>query len=101
MRNSYKQSERAALVAAVKRGEAVPSVARRLGVTTSTAYTWIHRAKRPAPAASAAPTFLELVTAGTNSALVVRIGAVEIEVRAGFDAGLLRAVVAALDGGAA
>jgi hypothetical protein len=44
---------------------------------------------------------MELVTAGPSSeALVVRVGVAEIEVRAGFDAGLLRAVVAALDGGA-
>lgn len=98
MRKIYKRSERAELVAAVQRGEPVPSAARRLGVTTSTAYAWMRRSEGSDPAP---PTFIELVTAGTSSAaLVVRVGTAEIEVRAGFDAGLLRAVVAALDGGA-
>ena len=101
MRKIYKRSERAELVVAVKRGEPVPSAARRLGVTRSTAYTWVHRSKGSDSAVATTPTFIELVTAGTPSAaLVVRVGAAEIEVRAGFDAGLLRAVVAALDGGA-
>ena len=89
------------MVAAVKRGEPVPSAAQRLGVMTSTAYTWLHRSKDSGEAPSR-PTFIELVTAGPPSpSLVIRVGVVEIEVRAGFDAGLLRAVVAALDGGAA
>jgi hypothetical protein len=48
------------------------------------------------PAAPVAPTFLELVPAARAMPLVVRVGAVEIEVRAGFDATLLRAVVAAV-----
>jgi transposase-like protein len=98
MRKIYKRSEQAELVAAVQRGEPVPSAARRLGVTTSTAYAWMRRSK---VSDSPPPTFLELVTSGASGeALVVRIGGAVIEVRAGFDAGLLRAIVAALDGGA-
>ena len=102
MRKTYKRSERAELVAAVQRGEPVPSAARRLGVIASTAYTWVQRSKDKRDSGSGrSPTFVELVTtAPASTALVVRVGAAEIEVRVGFDAGLLRAVVAALDGGA-
>jgi transposase-like protein len=101
MRKIYKQSERAELVAAVQRGEAVPTAARRLGVRTSTAYGWTRRSRRSLTAPPAtSPTFIEVVAAGAPSAVVVRVGTAEIEVRAGFDAGLLRAVVAALDGAA-
>jgi transposase-like protein len=103
MRRIYKRSERAELIAAVKSGEPVMEAAQRLKVTPTTAYTWVRKSKAgdstlpPSP-----PTFMELMTVGTrrSALMVVRVGAVEIEVRAGFDAGLLRAVVAALDGGA-
>ena len=101
-RKIYEQRDRAELVASVKRGELVPIVARRVGVTRSTAYRWIREAN-DVRVAVAQPTFIELVTsgsAGTGTGLVVRVGVAEIEVRFGFDAGLLRAVVAALDGGA-
>jgi transposase-like protein len=104
MRKIYRRSERAELLAAVKRGEPVPNAARRLGVTPSTAYRWVDRSKGSKGGALAPlmpPTFIEVMTAGTPStAILVRVGAAEIEVRAGFDASLLRAVVAALDGGA-
>lgn len=103
MRKIYKRRVRAELVAAVGRGEPVPTAARRLGVRISTAYRWARRSKggRSAPP-STSPTFIEVVTAGApGAAVVVRVGAAEIEVRAGFDGGLLRAVVAALEGAAA
>jgi transposase-like protein len=98
MKKIYMPSDRAELVTAVRRGETVPSAARRLGVTTSTAYAWV-RSKSSESAPSKSPAFLELMTAAPT-ALVVRVGVAEVEVRAGFDADLLRAVVAALDGGA-
>lgn len=103
MRKIYKRSDRAALIAAVKRGEPVPTAARRLHVTMSTAYRWARRPPGEVPASAAGvPTFLEVVAAGVPSgAVVVRVGAAQIEVRAGFDAELLRAVIAALEGASA
>jgi transposase-like protein len=99
MRRIYEESERATLVASVKRGESVSAAAQRFGVTISTAYRWLRRSgdgERPTQ-----PTFIELVTTATpGTALVVRIGAAEIEVRRGFDPDLLGAVVVALGGAA-
>ncbi|MBE7450066.1 MAG: hypothetical protein HS111_14540 [Kofleriaceae bacterium] len=48
------------------------------------------------------PTFVQLVaTTARDAALVLRVADVEIEVRAGFDAALLRSVVEVLRGGEA
>ena len=98
MTKIFGQQDRAELVAAVKRGESVPAVARRFGIARSTVYTWIRRAggaeKTPTPLG-----FMELVTGSDPEVgLMVRVGAAEVHVRAGFDAELLRAVVAALGG---
>jgi|SRR5579883_2459417 len=99
MTKVYAESARTELVAAVKRGETVARVARRLGVTLSTAYSWVQRAGDGA--AAPPPTFIELVTPKVAEAcLVVRVGVAEIEVHAGFDPELLRAIVAALGGAA-
>jgi transposase-like protein len=99
MRKIHDQRDRAELVASVQRGERVPTAADRFGVTTATAYRWI-RGARDAQVPVAPPSFVELVTSGgTSAGVVVRVGVVEIEVRSGFDVGVLRAVVAALDGG--
>lgn len=98
MRKPYKQTDRAELLAAVRRGEAVPSAARRFGVKMSTAYRWVRQSSDDERGVT--PTFIELVTAEPLSAgLMVRIGAAEVEVRPGFDPELLRAVVATLGGG--
>lgn len=93
----WQSEERRELVRAVKqRGEAVPTVAARLGVPVSTAYRWLSVAP-PARASIASPTFVELTVDRAPSApLVVRVGVAEIEVQAGFDRQLLRDVVAAL-----
>lgn len=99
MTKIFGQQDRAELVAAVKRGEPVPDAAKRFGIARSTVYTWIRRADAAATA-PAQPRFMELVTEGRDVGLVVRVGAAEIEVRAGFDGELLRAVVAALGGAA-
>lgn len=100
MTKVFGEQDRAELVAAVKRGESVPAAARRFGIARSTVYTWIRRVgaseMEPAPAP---PRFLKLVAGRDPEAgLLVRIGAAEIHVRAGFDVELLRAVVAALEG---
>jgi hypothetical protein len=84
------------LIRAVRRGEAVSLAAARLGVPVSTAYQWTRAA---AAKAAPSPTFVEVVAErSTPSAIQVRVGAAEIEVRAGFDARLLREVVDALGG---
>lgn len=92
---------RSELIRAVtRRGEAVSVAAARLGVPVSTAQRWMRLAAAevsPVPA----PTFIELVAErAVRSTIVVRVGVAEIEVRAGFDARLLREVAEALGGDA-
>lgn len=110
MRKSYTRAERGELIAAVTmRGEPVAAAAARLGVGVATAYDWVRAAKgrgrgspkrrRDGGDQGPQPTFARLVPAGAGTPLVVRAGGAKIEVRAGFDGALLRAVVAALHGG--
>jgi hypothetical protein len=67
-----------------------------LGVPVSTAYQWTRAA---AAKAAPAPTFVEVVAERSMQSVIrVRVGAAEIEVRAGFDARLLRQVADALGG---
>ncbi len=91
-----KPDERGELIRAVQRGEAATTAAARLGVPASTAYRWL-RAIADRALVTPAPTFVEVVAERTaRSAILVRVGAAEIEVRAGFDARLLREVARAL-----
>src|SRR5690349_19979433 len=97
MGKRYKVREREQLVAAVRTsGEPVKVVAKRLGVRESTAYYWVKRARRSEP-----PKFASVVPMGRERAasLSIDVGGVVIRVDAGFDASLLRDVVAALRGG--
>ena len=101
MRRTYDREQRAELIRAVRhRGEPTRDVARRLGVSPATAFRWLRLEAEAAgrgELAEAAPTFVELVPVRpTPAALVVRVGAAEIEVGPAFDAALLRAVVTAL-----
>jgi transposase len=105
------------LVELVNSGETTTrEAAGRLGVKVTTAYGWMKRAPAGAPRrreasrssrsrdarAHEARTFVRLVRANDlDAAIAVRIGGVEIQVRRGFDADLLRAVVDALGEGAA
>lgn len=74
--------------------------AARLGVPVSTAYRWM-RAAAAESSVKPGPTFVEVVAErAEKSKLLVRVGVAEIEVRAGFDAALLREVAEALGGGA-
>ena len=98
MTKIFGQQDRAELVAAVKRGESVPAAARRFGIARSTVYTWIRRGAADEPVPVPQPRFMELVTGGREAGLVVRVGPAEIDVHAGFDGELLRAVVAVLGG---
>ena len=84
----------------------VAEAARQLGVTASTAYQWMkgaaERAEQPrgrGRRAAGPPTFVQVVRAGDLAATIaVRVGNAEVQVRRGFDADLLRAVVEALRG---
>ena len=113
MRRQYTGRQRSQLIELVTAGDAtVHEAAARLGVAPTTAYYWLKRGKAEKGAAQApsrgrrvadqsTPTFVRLVpAAGAHATLAVRIGGAEVEVRQGFDAGLLRAVVAVLQEGA-
>lgn len=97
MGKRYKAKERDRLLEAVRTsGEPVKVIAKRLGVKESTAYYWMKRSRRAEP-----PTFARLIPSGATSpaSLSIDVGGLVIRVGAGFDAGLLREVVAALRGG--
>lgn len=114
MRKRYTGEQRFALVDLVNAGRAtVSEAATRMGVTASTAYNWMKQAaaapirrgaEQRAPSRRrrqvVPPTFVQLVRAGDLAATIaVRVGSAEVQVRRGFDADLLRAVVEALRGG--
>ena len=109
MRRHYTDEQRTDLIGLVTtRRATVPQAAARLGVTASTAYNWVRQAAAPAAAAHRAPgpgrvstapalTFVEVARpVEPAAAVVVRVDGLAIEVRHGFDAELLRDVVAAL-----
>ena len=92
MRRRYTARQREQLIEAVRTSrESVTAAAERLGVTASTAYLWMK-------AARATPQFARLIpeSPSTPASLILRIQGVAIRVEAGFDAELLRAVIAAL-----
>ena len=61
-----------------------------MGVPVSTAYRWM-RVASAEPSPIPTPTFVEVVAErAAVSPILVRVGVAEIEVHAGFDAGLLR-----------
>ena len=110
MRRQYPAEKKPRLVALVTtEGTPIREAARQLGVRPATAYYWVRQAAKAAPSPvatktleAAAPTFVQLIRAtAAPSGVEVRIGAVTIAVKPGFDAELLRAVVAALSGGPA
>lgn len=72
-------------------------MAARLGVPASTAYRWMRGAGASVEsAAMKRPTFVEVVAERAQRSILVRVGVVEIEVQAGFDARLLRELADAL-----
>jgi transposase-like protein len=97
MGKRYKAKERERLIETVRAsGEPVKVVAQRLGVRESTAYYWMRRAQRAEP-----PKFARVIPAPWTSetSLSIEVEGVVIRLDAGFDATLLREVVAALKGG--
>ena len=104
MRKRYTDEQRSSLVDLVTEGRAtVAEAARQLGVTASTAYHWLKQSgeasRRQRRRAATPPTFVQVVRATElAAAIAVRVGSAEVQVRRGFDAVLLRAVVEALRG---
>jgi transposase-like protein len=93
MRRRFTAEERERFVEEVRAGASVRDAAARRGLNTSLGYRWMQTA-----GASRGPKFARLVTTATAppSTITVHVGAATLRVEAGFDADLLRAVVAAL-----
>ena len=92
MRNQYTSEQREKLIGEVRAtGERVSVVAKRLGVSSSAAYLWI-KAATPTPTA---PAFARVMPLRPRS-LRIEVGGAAVVVESGFDAELLRQVVAAL-----
>ena len=104
MRRHYTAEQRGQLLDFVASGRSVPEAAARLGIATSTASYWVRRAaekerrQREARRGGEPPAFARLVREHEVASIEVRVGGATIQVGPGFDAELLRAVVAALRG---
>jgi transposase-like protein len=111
MRRQYTVEQRREFIDLVTAGRAtISEAAARLGVPLSTAYYWARKAATPprptrkatralasAKPPSASPAFVQLIRASdTASVIEVRIGRTVIQLRPGFDAELLRAVIEVL-----
>lgn len=102
MRRQYTASERRRFFNEVREsGESIEAVAKRFGIGKSTAYKWHQRAKEGKEAADVPKPGPKLkfarVVPESRPAVFVEIGGATLRVEAGFDAELLRGVVAALD----
>ncbi len=104
MRRKFTETDKQRFLAELKAtGETPWRFARRTGVTPGSLYRWL---EKRAPTAAAAPKFARLVTAGrpgpagkvAAGQILVQVGDARVQVESGFDAVLLRAVVAALSG---
>lgn len=96
MKQRYRAKERERLVEAVMTtGAPIKDAAERLGVKVATAYFWVKRARQ-----KKGPQFAMVVPSrqAPGTALRVEVGGAVLQVERGFDAELLRDVVAALSG---
>ena len=107
MRRQYTAEQRREFIDLVTAGATISEAATRVGVPPSTAYYWARKAAAqprprkatralvPAKRPSASPPpFVQLIRASDTGAVIkVRIGRTVIQVRRGFDAELLRAVI--------
>lgn len=94
MGNRYTAEQRQQLIDEVRTtGARVGDVAKRMGITPSSAYLWM----KAVPRAGGVLGFARVVPAHATS-LRLELAGVTIEVASGFDAGLLREVVVALRG---
>ncbi len=105
MRRHYMAEQRGQLLDLVASGRSVREAAARLGIATSTASYRVRRAANKARQVrqreARPPVFARLVCEHEVASIEVRVGGATIQVGPGFDAALLRAVVAALRGEAA
>jgi len=98
MRKRYTAEQREQLIAEVlATGQSAGVVAKRMGITPSTAYLWI----KPAARATGAPVFARVVPTWSSktepvSHMVLEVGGAKLHVERDFDPALLRRVVAAL-----
>ena len=94
MRRRFTAEERKRFVDEVRAGTAVKDVAARMGMNPSMGYRWVRAAEE-----SSAPKFARVIRASApekRSSIAIRVGTASVVVDEGFDADLLRAVVAAL-----
>jgi transposase-like protein len=103
MRKKFTETDRQRYLAELEAsGETPWSFARRIGITPANLYRWM-RLQQRGPAPKFARLVPELQPAEANSVVAARIsvqiGNALVRVEAGFDAGLLRDVVAALGSG--
>ena len=106
MRRHYTAEQRGQLLDVVASGRSVREAAAHLGVAPSTASYWVRRAtekarqlrQRESRRGREPPAFARLVREHEVASIEVRVGGVTLQVAPGFDAELLRAVVAALRG---
>ncbi|MCB9610729.1 MAG: hypothetical protein H6716_29355 [Polyangiaceae bacterium] len=97
MRRRYSERDRSKFLAEMHRsGDAVWAVAKRVAVSKATAYRWWTEEQKTgaAPVIEFAPLVRSAPLACQS--VVVELGAARIRVEPGFDAELLRSVVAAL-----
>jgi|SRR6478736_2261524 len=100
MRKRYTAEQREQLVAEVRAtGASAGKVAKRMGVTPSSAYLWV----KAAASEASAPVFARVVPAKSKpptviSQMVLEVGGAKLHVGEDFDADLLRRVIAALSG---
>lgn len=106
MRRHYTAEQRGQLLDLVASGRSVREAAARLDIAPSTASYWVRRAtekarqlrQRKARHGGEPLAFARLVPEHEGGSLELRVGGATIQVATGFDAELLRAVVAALRG---
>jgi transposase-like protein len=109
MRRHYTAAQRGQLLDLVASGRSVREAAARLGISTSTASYWVRRThakakqlrEQDARTHAVPPSFVRLVSEQEVASLEIRVGGATLHVAPGFDADLLRAVVAVLREGAA
>ncbi len=97
MRRRYSERDRSKFLAEMHRsGDAVWAVAKRVAVSKATAYRWWAEEQKTgaAPMIEFAPLVRSAPLACQS--VIVELGAARIRVEPGFDAELLRSVVAAL-----
>jgi transposase-like protein len=97
VRKKSKSEKRAEVEAWRASGISLVRFASERGYSRSALEKWA-QAVREEDKALSAPRFVRLAAASMPSALVVEIGAARVRVEQGFDPGLLREVISALEG---